>query len=130
MSVKTFLVEDSAVIRASLIPALLDFSDVEVVAFVETERDAAAWLATHAGPLHLAVIDLLLREGSGLGVLRQFRQTLPVLPLAMLTNYAPRGIRERAMDAGATAIFDKSTELEEFLGFCRTLGSTEDPVVA
>lgn len=126
MSVKTFLVEDNAAIRAHLIPAMQDFADVEVIAFVETEPDAALWLASYAGDLHLVVADLLLREGSGLGVMRHFRQQRPMLPLVILTNYATKATRERSMAVGATAVFDKSTELEEFLAFCNVLRATAD----
>lgn len=121
MPTKTFLVEDSATIRANLIPAMRELADVEVIACVESESEAVAWLATHTGDLHLAVVDLLLREGSGLGVAKHFRRARSQLVIVILTNYATASTRERAIAAGASAIFDKSTELEEFLAYCAAL---------
>ncbi|RST50112.1 response regulator [Variovorax sp. MHTC-1] len=121
MSTKTFLVEDSATIRANLVPAMRELADVEVIACVETESEAVAWLATYTGDLHLAVVDLLLREGSGLGVTRHFRRARSQLAIVVLTNYATTSTRGRAMAAGASAVFDKSTELEEFFAYCAAL---------
>jgi DNA-binding NarL/FixJ family response regulator len=121
MTTKTFLVEDSAIIRANLVPAMRDLADVEVIGFAETESEAIAWLASHTAELHLVVVDLLLREGSGLGVARQFRSARSELPIVILTNYATASTRGRALAAGASVIFDKSTELEDFFDYCRTL---------
>lgn len=45
MPTKTFLVEDSATIRANLVPAMRDLADVEVVGCAESESEAVAWLA-------------------------------------------------------------------------------------
>ena len=118
MPTKTFLVEDSATIRANLVPAMRDLADVEVVAYAESESEAVAWLAAYTGELHLAVVDLLLREGSGLGVAKHFSRARPELRLVILTNYATASTRERALAAGASAVFDKSTELEEFFAYC------------
>lgn len=121
MPTKTFLVEDNATIRANLIPAMRDLAGVEVIAYAESESEAVTWLEAHTGDLDLAVVDLLLKEGSGLGVAEHFRRERSQLPIVILTNYATAGIRERSSAAGASAVFDKSTELEEFLAFCMAL---------
>lgn len=121
MPTKTFLVEDNATIRANLVPAMRDLADVEVIASAETESEALAWLASYTGELHLVVVDLLLREGSGLGVAKHFRRARSQLPIVILTNYATPSTRERARAAGASALFDKSTELEEFFDYCMAL---------
>jgi two-component system OmpR family response regulator len=121
MPTKTFLVEDSETIRAHLVPAMRDLADVEVIATAESEGEAVAWLASHTGDLQLAVVDLLLKEGSGLGVAKHIRRVRPDLPVAILTNYATPSTRDRALAAGASAVFDKSTELEDFFAYCMTL---------
>ena len=66
MALLTFLVEDNPTIRDNLIPTLSDLADAPVVGVAETEAQATAWLHDHADLWHLAVIDLFLREGSGL----------------------------------------------------------------
>ncbi|KWT69268.1 Response regulator receiver [Variovorax sp. WDL1] len=98
-----------------------DLADVEVIGFAETESEALVWLASHTAELHLVVVDLLLREGSGLGVAKHFRSARSDLPIVILTNYATATTRERALAAGASVVFDKSTELEEFFAYCVAL---------
>ncbi|MBT2303993.1 response regulator [Variovorax paradoxus] len=123
MPVITFLVEDSATIRTHLIPAIEDLGRAEVIAVAETEMEAKEWLKSYTGELQLVITDLLLREGSGFGVLKHFRQERPNVRVVVLSNYATPLMRERAGSMGATAVFDKSTELEEFLAFCAALSS-------
>ncbi|MGC3986816.1 MAG: response regulator [Pseudorhodoferax sp.] len=113
-----FLVEDNALIRDNLIVALEELVDMRVVAWAESEEDAAEWLREHPDGWQLAVIDLFLRDGSGLGVLQACRARDPRQRAVVLTNYADVDIRAQCLALGADAVFDKSTELDAFLEFC------------
>lgn len=119
----TFLVEDNPRIRENLIPTLEDLTNAHVLGFAETEADAMEWLTAHDGQWSLAVVDLFLKEGSGLGVLQgcQGRQTHQ--RVVLLTNYATPEIRRQALALGADAVFDKSTELAELFECTETMGS-------
>lgn len=77
-----------------------------------------AWLREHASQWDLAVVDMFLSEGSGLGVLRECRARRPDQLVVVLTNYATDEMRRRCLAAGADTVFDKSTELEAFLTCC------------
>jgi len=114
----TFLVEDNPTIRDNLIPALEDMVNASIIGVAETEVDAAEWLAAHADEWQLAIVDLFLKEGSGLGVLASCRERRPNQRVVVLTNYATQDIRERCLKLGADAVFDKSNELDAFLDFC------------
>ncbi len=118
MSLITFLVEDNQIIRNNLIPALQDLANARVVGTADNESDASAWLSEHSSDWELAIVDLFLREGSGLGVLASCRDRDPAQKVVVLSNYATEPIRERCLALGADAVFDKSTELEELLAFC------------
>lgn len=118
MALITFLVEDNPTIRDNLIPAMEDLVNASIVGFAETESEAARWLKAHAQEWHLAVVDLFLKEGSGLGVLASCRERAPQQRVVVLTNYATVDIRERCMKLGANAVFDKSNELDAFLEYC------------
>jgi len=120
MPLATILIEDSATIRESLIPAMQEFADVEVIAFAETAAEGIAALRRHSGTWRLAVVDIFLKDGNGLEVLRAVKDRETGQRLVVLTNYAAPDIRQRAIGAGADAVFDKSTELELFLELCRT----------
>ncbi|WP_038218014.1 response regulator [Xenophilus azovorans] len=118
MPLLTFLVEDNPTIRDNLIPTLADLADAPVVGVAETESEATAWLRAHADTWHLAVVDLFLREGSGLGVLGACARRQPHQRVVVLTNYATPDIRARCLELGADAVFDKSNELDDFFDYC------------
>jgi two-component system, OmpR family, response regulator len=128
MSLITYLVEDSATIRENLISTLEEIAPVKVVGFAETEAEACQWLSSHNGDWQLAIVDLFLKEGSGLGVLQGCQHRQPYQKIVVLTNYATADIRSRCMVLGADAVFDKSNEIERLLDFCSdTLASSHAP---
>lgn len=119
MPLATILVEDSETIRSTLIPAMEELAGLDVVATAATQEEGLRALATHGW--RVAVIDLFLAEGSGLGVLRGCEHRAANQVVIVLTNYATAQMRQRCLDLGADRVFDKSTEIEEFFTYCQTL---------
>jgi two-component system, OmpR family, response regulator len=113
-----FLVEDNRNIREQLVPALAVLGGATVMAVAASEDEAIEWLARHKGQWDLAVVDLFLEQGNGLGVVRWCDGREPRQRVAVLTNDATDAMREACKEAGADAFFDKVTELEEFFEFC------------
>lgn len=109
----TYLVEDSPVIRESLIATLEELAPVQVVGSADGEQDALAWLAAH--PSDLVIVDLFLAQGSGLGVLRGRR---PGTRCVVLSNYVNPAMRARCLALGADRVFDKSTEIDALIAYC------------
>ncbi|MFN0186522.1 MAG: response regulator transcription factor [Aquabacterium sp.] len=122
VSLRCFVVEDSAVIRQNLIATLEEMVGAEVVGYAEDEASAVAWLRSD-GQCQLMIIDIFLKSGSGLEVLRQARHLRPVAHLVVLTNYATPEMRRRCIELGADRVFDKSAELEELLAHCEDLAA-------
>ena len=118
MALITYIVEDSATIRENLISTLEEIAPVKVVGFAETESEASQWLSNHNGDWQLAIVDLFLKEGSGLGVLKGCQNRHPCQKVVVLTNYATADIRQRCAALGADSVFDKSNELELLFDFC------------
>ncbi|VTU34692.1 Response regulator of citrate/malate metabolism [Variovorax sp. PBS-H4] len=118
MTLPTFLVEDNKTIRDNLIPALEDLVGARIVGCAEGENEAALWLASHAGDWQLVVVDVFLKQGSGLGVLRTCKQRSAKQRAVVLSNYVNPDIRARCEALGADAVFDKSRELEAFFDYC------------
>jgi DNA-binding NarL/FixJ family response regulator len=127
MALSTFLVEDNRTIRDNLIPALEDLIDARIMGMAETEGDAVAWLKAHPDDWQLAIVDLFLREGSGLGVLRSCRRRKSSQLAVVLSNYVNADIRARCLALGADAVFDKSKELDAFFDFCNDRARPERP---
>lgn len=121
MSIATILIEDSPKIREALIPSMLELANLEVVAIAETAEEGLRALKTNTW--RLAVVDLFLAEGSGMEVLRRLSSKSHDQHVVVLTNYPTSEIRSRCLALGAIAVFDKSTELDDFFFFCEKLFS-------
>ncbi|MGE4340958.1 MAG: response regulator, partial [Pigmentiphaga sp.] len=112
------LVEDSAMLSAMLRDMLDELDHVEVAATAPDEPTALQELEQQA--IDLLIVDLELREGSGLGVLRHVREEPdryghPVR--AVFSNYGHEVLRARCKTLGAQHFFDKSLQLDELLDF-------------
>ena len=116
-----FLVEDSAVIRENLTATLEDMAGVNIVGFAEDEYTALQWLRSADRHCDLMIVDIFLKQGTGLTVLAQAKLLQPTLKLIVLTNFATADMRSRCMHLGAERVFDKSAELEELLAYCETV---------
>lgn len=120
---KTFLVEDSPVIRSNLVAALEDLAPVEIVGYAESASDACDQLDAMiaGGRCDLVIIDIFLKGGSGLDVLRSLgEQDAPVRPV-VLTNYATPEIRAECLQLGAAKVFDKSRDIDALVSYCNDI---------
>jgi len=107
---KVFLIEDAYRIRSVLTDILQQAGDVEVVGFAENEQDALQQLRTKEWDV--AVVDIALREGSGLAVLaglkndaRQYGKRL------VFTSSPSSALKARSLALGADGFFDKSRDM-------------------
>ena len=117
MTFRAFIVEDSSTIRVNLIETLKELAGFEPVGMAETEHEAKRRLA-RKDDWDLAIIDLFLREGSGLNVVEALRNRNPNQKVVVLSNHSSRDVRWRCSQLGADAVFDKSTELEDLVAYC------------
>lgn len=122
---KTFLVEDNAMIREGLISTLEELAPVVVAGTAEDESSAVAWLssADEHHQVDLVVIDIFLKSGSGLGVLRRVNALGLNCKLVVLTNYATDDMREKCLALGATHVFDKSNDIDALILYCNNMAS-------
>ena len=115
---KAYIVEDNAMIRDNLVETLTELAGIETVGYSATEKDACRWLEQHPQEWQLLIIDLFLLQGSGLGVLKKCSQRSEQQRVVVLSNYATADMRSHCLASGADAVFDKSTELDQFLEYC------------
>jgi len=130
---RTYLVEDNATIRDNLIATLEELVGITVLGYAETEQQGSAWLTGKTDDGHeqnnpldypdwdLAIVDLFLKQGCGLGVLQACRERAPHQKVVVLSNYATPDIRARCLQLGADAVFDKSQDIDALIEFCQTL---------
>ncbi len=124
-SLKAFIVEDSPVIRENLVAALEELAPVEVVGTADDEPTAVRWLGQRESRVDLMIVDIFLKSGSGLGVLRAAADLKRPMKLIVLSNYATPDMRRKCMDLGASRVFDKSNEIDALILYCSRLAGGE-----
>ena len=121
--VAVYLVEDCTAIRARM-AEMVERCHARVVGEAETADDAIAGIP--AADPDVVLLDLHLRKGSGLDVLRALgpHQHGPVF--IVVTNDPTEGYRKACMAAGAAEFLDKS---HEFLRIPQIIaGAAEHPL--
>jgi DNA-binding NarL/FixJ family response regulator len=123
---RTYIVEDSPVIRENLIATLEEMVPVEVVGTADDETSAAQWLGKADNACDLVIIDIFLKSGSGLGVLQAARKAESPRKLVVLSNYATPDMRRKCLQLGADKVFDKSNEIDGLINYCAKLAAGEE----
>jgi DNA-binding NarL/FixJ family response regulator len=126
VSVRVFLVEDMVHVQGIVTDLLAGLGDFRLASASATEAEAKLWLTEHPGDWDLAVIDLVLDQGSGMGVLPQARTSAREHggKVVVFSDYASDGIRDHCLRLGADAVFLKS-QMQEFMEYCAELGGLE-----
>jgi two-component system, OmpR family, response regulator len=127
VELRTYIVEDNATIRENLIGTLEELASIQALGWAETEGDARTWLGQHQSDWDLAIVDLFLKQGSGLGVLETSRSRTDGQRVVVLSNYATADMRKRCMQLGADAVFDKSNEIDALVDYCMKLSEGQGP---
>ena len=110
---RILLVEDSLPLRSRLTECLTEPGLMQVTATAESEAQAIAHI--DAQDFDILVVDVELRPGSGINVIRHARAhwLLPPLPLIIvLTNHALPTVKARCLVAGADHFLDKMRQFE------------------
>ncbi|MEO8278872.1 MAG: response regulator [Ideonella sp.] len=117
-NLKTYIVEDSPVIRENLVATLEELAPVEVVGTAEDESTAILWLMNHPEQCDLVIVDLFLKSGSGMGVLASPHLREAKAKVVVLSNYATADMRKKCLELGADRVFDKSNEIDSLVTYC------------
>lgn len=127
-ALKTYIVEDSPVIRESLVALLEESVPVTVVGTAEDELTALNWMGDHQRPddCDLVIVDIYLKGGSGLGVLKAGAGVYKPAKWVVFSNHATPEMRNRCLELGADCVFDKSNEIDELLLYCNRLASVDE----
>lgn len=118
MRLNTYIVEDNPTICENLIATLEELANVSTVGTSDNENDGKSWLMDNLKEWDIAIVDLFLKQGSGLGVLAACRNRKPTQKIVVLSNYATADIRQRCAQLGVDAVFDKSNEIDALVDYC------------
>jgi DNA-binding NarL/FixJ family response regulator len=87
----------------------------------EDEASAVQWLRQPGNHADLLIVDIFLKGGSGLGVLRSASLLSPRRHVVVLSNYATPDMRRKCLELGADRVFDKSNEIDALIQYCASL---------
>lgn len=117
MGPSVVLVEDSPT-QAAALRRVLDGLGLPIAAIHQTEAQARLWLEENPDNWQVAVVDLVLEQGTGMGVIAKCRNRHRGAKVLVLSDYATPGIRAHCLKLGADAVFQKA---EDFGAFVDTL---------
>ena len=116
---RILLVEDSPLLRSRLESMLGQYAAFKVTGLASAEAEAVEKLETVS--YDAIVVDVELRPGSGIGVIRAARARNRDkgdgghVWIIVLTNYDLPTVRERCMQAGADHFLDKMREIDQLI---------------
>lgn len=122
MELRVFVVEDVANMRDLLKEVLASIGGMRLVGTASTEPEAKLWLEDNVGTWDVAVVDLVLDQGSGFGVVSFAKRNWPGQKVAVFSSYVSPGVQAHLRAMGADAIFDKvqSAPFIAWLAACTT----------
>jgi DNA-binding NarL/FixJ family response regulator len=119
MTLRVLLVDDHAVVRAGYRRLIDAEPDMRLVAEAENAGQACAALREHA--IDVAVMDLSLREGSGLDAIRRLLDRQPQLRVLVFSMHQSAGHVTQALRNGALGYITKHSDPLEMIAAIRTV---------
>jgi DNA-binding NarL/FixJ family response regulator len=116
--VRVLLVEDLPNMQGVVVDLLATVGDFKLVKAVSTEAEANLWLDENPDGWDLAIVDLILEQGTGLGVVARTKSRPAGAKVVVFSDYASEGIRKHCIKLGADAAFQKGTDVQAFIDYC------------
>lgn len=115
--IQVLLLDDHAVVRAGYRQLIDAEPDMRVCAEAATTEQACAAVREH--PLDVAVVDLSLKDESGLEAIRRLLAWSPRLRVLVFTMHAQVGHAVQALRSGALGYLTKDSDPQEMLDAIR-----------
>ncbi len=108
-ALQVFIVEDSQPVRERLEDMLASIEGARCAGAADSADDAIQGIVD-AHP-DAVLLDIALARGSGFDVLRALHVRVPDIPVYVLSNHTSEPYRRLALQLGASAFFDKTTQI-------------------
>jgi DNA-binding NarL/FixJ family response regulator len=109
---RIFIVEDSPIIRGRII-AMLSPLKMEIIGTSDEFNDALA--SIRETQPDTVILDIRIKNGSGIDLLKIIKEEHPETRVIMLTNFPYPAYMKKCMDLGADYFFDKSNDFEKIV---------------
>ena len=118
--IRVLLVEDHHVFGESFAYLLDREPDMRVVGRTDSAAESHRYLSGGEG-FDVAVVDLYLPDGEGIGLLGEMRESCPAVRVMVLTISVDPEDHARAREAGADEVANKADDLFEIFAAIRRL---------
>jgi len=116
---RVLVVDDHPIVRRGLAHLLEGVDDLEVGGEAETAAEALE--AVRRDRPDVVVVDLTLKEGSGLELIKDLHARWPDLPVLVLSMHDESLFAERALRAGARGYLMKDGRMEDVVAALRAV---------
>lgn len=122
MPLRALIVEDSRNMQSALQDLLNAMAGLEVIATAVGEAQATDWIYHHRNGWELAVVDLLLQDGSGFHLVHRLKSEHAGGHVVVFSEFATPALKAKCLALGADAVFLKSdlagfvAHVEQFAG--------------
>jgi DNA-binding NarL/FixJ family response regulator len=118
---RVLLVEDHRAFGDALALLLGREPDLEVVGRTGSAAECRRFLSGGDG-FDVAMVDLYLPDGEGIGLMDGMRGSRPGVPVVVLTISLNPAEHARAREAGADEVLSKAADLDEIVATIKRLG--------
>jgi DNA-binding response OmpR family regulator len=123
------LVEDSWAMQSTLAELIKVMGTLAVACTAMGETQATDWLYNHPQGWDLAVLDLMLDEGSGFALIHRCKTENPGASVVVFSEFATPVLKSHCLEIGADAVFRKS-ELPQFVRYLEDFGASRTGAAA
>lgn len=120
-TIKVFIADDHAIVRAGLKQILADTGDIVVAGEAECGLDAIK-LFRKSG-CHVILLDISMPDRSGIEVLKQIKKEKPELAVLMLSMHREDQYAIRSLKAGASGYLTKQSAPKELVTAIRQVAA-------
>jgi two-component system invasion response regulator UvrY len=127
-SIRVFIADDHAIVRAGLKQILAEERDISVVGEAETGLDAIKLF--RKSRCNVLLLDISLPDRNGIEVLKQIKDDKPELAVLMLSMHREDQYAIRSLKAGASGYLTKQSAPRELVNAIRQVASGQRYVSA
>jgi two-component system invasion response regulator UvrY len=127
-SIRVFIADDHAIVRAGLKQILAEERDISVVGEAETGLDAIKLFPKSR--CNVLLLDISLPDRNGIEVLKQIKDERPELAVLMLSMHREDQYAIRSLKAGASGYLTKQSAPRELVGAIRQVAAGQRYVSA
>lgn len=117
--IRILLLDDHAVVRTGYRRLIDSEPDMQVVAEAATSSQACELIRNHT--TDVAVVDLSLKNDSGLEAIRRLRERCPQIRILVFTMHAHQGYALQALRAGASGYLTKDSDPQDMIEALRMI---------